>query len=204
MRLPRALAAITLVSCTSGRPPALAYRVVPAPVARPYTVTHLHDSVLAALGLPALATHALPAGYRELRLSRGHGMVVGPEYTLVRIVQTPVTTTGEAIRFRVRFVGNTMAEGSGRWAARRVRPSAPIDWQRLLTYVDSLQIEAFVAPTYNDFITDAGDLVVEVRRDSTYRAYEVNAPGWRQDPAGRHAAAIAHMVDSLDRLTRGY
>lgn len=194
MRIRSTLAAVTVMSCAPARPPALAYRVVPPPAARPYPVTHLHDAVLAVLGLPPLATHALPAGYRELRLSRGHGWVVGPEYTLVRIVQTPTKTTGEAIRF---------AEGPGHWAVRRVRPSSPIDWHRLLTYVDSLQIEAFVAPVYRDYITDAGDLVVEVRRDSTYRTYEVNAPGWRKDPAGVHAAAIALVVDSLDRLTRG-
>src|SRR5690348_13236981 len=105
MRVGTALAALALVNCAPAGAPSLPYQVVPPPATRPDVVVRLHDSVLAVLGLPALATHALPAGYRELRISRGHGMIAGPEYTLVRVVQTPTGTTGETIRFHVRFVG---------------------------------------------------------------------------------------------------
>lgn len=159
------------------------------------------DPSLQALGVPPLASVGLRAGYRELRLSRGHGMVLGTDYPVVRVVGQPDRVDGEVIRFR--GISDTVAH-TIRWSARRVRPSRPIDWARLLSYLDSLGVSDFEPPVYRDAIMDAGDLVVESRRGAEYRAYEVNAPQLRADTVSQRAAKIAAVVDSLERLTRGY
>jgi hypothetical protein len=73
----------------------------------------------------------------------------------------------------------------------------PIDWGRLLAVLDTLGVETMIPPQYSNAITDAGDLIVEVRRGSVYRSYFVNAPSHRADSVARRAARIAFLVDSL-------
>jgi hypothetical protein len=36
------------------------------------------------------------------------------------------------------------------------------------------------------------------------RTYDVHAPKWRSDPVGQRASRIVAVVDSMNRLTRGY
>lgn len=86
----------------------------------------------------------------------------------------------------------------------RVRPSHRINWVRLLAHLDSLGVSTFQSPRYQTAIMDAGDLIVEVRDGAEYRGYEVNAPDFRADSLGRQSARIKAVVDSMDRLTRGY
>lgn len=188
-------------ACRPG-PARLAYAPVPASGTRPTAVVRVHDSSLAALGLPALASAALPEGVRELRLSRGHGMIAGAEYPIVRIVEAPGCTRGELIRFAVRTRSGRVLDGPHRWRARRVPAAGAIDWDRALAALDSLGIDSLVPPVYATGVVDAGELVVEVRRGAAYRAYAVDAPATRDDAVGRRAAAIAQVLDSLDRLTQ--
>jgi hypothetical protein len=149
-----------------------------------------------------LAAASLPPEYRELRISRGHGMVLGGEYPLVRIVESRSEVVGEVIRFRAILSGSGDKLRILRWAARVERPTAPVDWRNVVTLLDAAGIENLDAPKYRTHTMDAGDLVVEVLRGSGYRAYEVNAPQLRTDSISRKAARIAALVDSLDRLTR--
>lgn len=196
-----ALAVLLLLSCV--RPTALG--------PTPYVPTHrdvsggpslvgITDSSLASLGLPSLSAASLPPNYRELRFSRGTGMILGAEYPLIRIVESPTEVVGEVIHFRAILSGTAGHVRLVRWAARTVKPTPPVDWRRVVALLDSAGIETLEAPHYQNGFADAGDLVVEVLRGSHYRSYEVNAPGHRTDTAGREAARIAALVDSLDRL----
>ena len=168
--------------------------------ARPKVVAVI-DSALSSLGLPSLAAASLPPEYRELRISRGHGMVLGGEYPLVRIVESRSEVVGEVIRFRAILSGSGDKVRILRWAARVERPTAPVDWHRVVMLLDAASIANLDPPNYTTAYMDAGDLVVEVLRGSRYRAYEVNAPQLRTDSISREAARIAALVDSLDRLT---
>ncbi len=186
----------------SGHPIAAPYVEGSGPAgARPAVLERAIDPSLKALGLPSLARAGLPPGYRELRLSRGHGMVLGPEYPVVRILGRPAGVSGEIIRFR--GIVDTVAR-TVRWTARRVRPAHSVDWRGLLAHLDSLGVTTLEPPTYRTAIMDAGDLVVEVRSGAEYQAYEVNAPQLRTDSVSQRATKIAGVVDSLERLTRGY
>ena len=165
-------------------------------------VVAVTDSALASLGLPSLAAASLPPEYRELRISRGHGMVLGGEYPLVRIVESQSEVVGEVIRFRAILSGSGDKARILRWAARVERPTEPIDWHSVVMLLDAAGIANLDAPNYTTAYMDAGNLVVEVLRGSRYRAYEVNAPQLRTDSVSREAARIAALVDSLDRMTR--
>ena len=196
---------LLLAAGCGGQPGAPPYQPASSPATkRPASVARFHDPAFAALGRPSLAAHGLAAEVREIRFSRGHGWIAGPEYVLIRIIEGSTGVRGEIVRARLRVAHEVVAQGADRWRARLVAPSIPIDWTLLLERVDSLGIGDLEPPSYAEFITDSGDLLVEVRRASEYRAYEVNAPGARSDPVGLRAARIAHLVDSLDRLTRGY
>lgn len=191
-----------LLSCAhaSGLGPApysSSHRDLPA---RPKIVT-VTDSALASLGLPSLATASLPPEYRELRISRGHGMILGAEYPLVRIVESRSDIVGEVIRFRAILSGSADNVRLLRWAARVETSTARIDWHRVVTLLDAAGIAAIDAPNDTTGYMDAGDLVVEVLHGSRYRAYEVNAPQLRTDSISRGAARIAALIDSVARLT---
>jgi hypothetical protein len=200
----RRLLPLTLVSLSCAHAPTLRPapyfsidRVLPD---RP-TVVAITDSALSSLGLPSLAAASLPPGYRELRISGGHGMVLGDEYPLVRIVESQAGIIGDVIRFRAILNGSGDTVRIVRWAARVARPSAPIDWRRVAISFDAAGIENVHSPNYSHAYMDAGDLVVEVLRGASYRAYEVNAPRLRTDSIGVEAARITALIDSLDRLT---
>lgn len=206
MRLQRLLPLpLLLLSCVH------ATAVGPAPYlssnrdlpARPRVVA-VTDSALSSLGLPSLAAASLPPGYREFRISRGHGAVLGAEYPLVRIVESRSEVVGEVIRFRAILNGSSDKVRILRWAARVERPTAPVDWRSVMMLLDAAGIANLDAPKYATGYMDAGDLVVEVLRGSRYRAYEVNAPQFRTDSINRAAARIAALVDSLDGLTRDH
>jgi hypothetical protein len=201
MRAILTLATAGVLGCGGGTQ-RMAYTPAPAGGPRPATVAHIHDSSLAVLQLPPLATHAVPSGVREIRLSTGSGMIAGADYPLLRVVAGPEGVRGELVHWAVRVVDGRVLDGPTRWTARRVAPVTPIDWVRVLARLDSLGVDSLVPPVYSVAVTDAGDLAVEVRQGAAYRAYEVNAPGYRSDPVGRRAAAIMQLVDSLDRLTR--
>jgi hypothetical protein len=143
----------------------------------------------------------LPPTYREWRILRGHGMVLGAEYPLVRIVASRSGVVGEVIRFRAVLSGADNTVRVLRWAARVERPRAPVDWPRIVMLLDAAGIADLDPPTYTTAYLDAGDLVVEVLRGSSYRAYELNAPQLRTDSISRQAAGIATLLDSLDHLT---
>jgi hypothetical protein len=171
--------------------------------ARPRIMKDVLDPSSAFLGLPSLATALLPADIRELRISTGTGIILGAEYPLIRIVAGPTGVVGEVIRFRAILSGKDSANRRVSWTARIVKPAKDINWQGVLQTLDSLGVETLPPPVYNHGFTDAGDLTVEVRRGSVYRAYEVNAPGRRTDSVGVRAAAIAGVVSLLDnRLVR--
>lgn len=192
---------LLLLSCV--RPTALGpspyvptHRDVPAGP----SIVGITDSSLASLGLPSLSMASLPPDYRELRFSRGIGMILGAEYPLIRIVESATEVVGEVIHFRAILSGTAGHMRLVRWAARTMKPAAPVDWRRVVTLLDSVGIETLDAPKYQTRFADAGDLVVELLRGSHYRAYDVNAPAHRTDTVGRKAARIAALVDSLDRL----
>jgi hypothetical protein len=142
--------------------------------------------------------------YRELRISRGHGMVLGGEYPLVRIVASRSEVVGEVIRFWAVLGGSGDKVRILRWAARVETPTAPVDWPRVVMLLDAAGIEDLNPPNYTTAYMDAGDLVVEMLEGSSYRTYELNAPQLRTDSIGRQAARIATLVDSLVRLTSGH
>ena len=202
MRLSLLIVCVLMACAGSPRPIAMPYSAQLSPEAsRPVVLERAIDPSLEALGLPSLAGVALPTGYRELRLSRGPGMILGEEYPVIRVLESPAGVRGEIIRCRSFSDTSTRTI---RWTARRVRPARAVDWTRLLAGLDQLNVNGFEAPVYRTAITDAGDLVVEIRRGAEYRAYEVNAPQLREDSVSQRAAMIAAVVDSLGRLTRGY
>jgi hypothetical protein len=174
------------------------------PGARPRIMKDVLDPSAAVLGLPSLAFVTLPQNVRELRLSRGHGMILGAEYPLIRIVEGVGGVSGEVIRFHGVVEAHDSSRRTVRWAARIVRPTQEVNWSQVLQTLDSLGIETFVSPAYRSAIMDAGDLTVEIRRGSIYRAYEVNAPQLREDSTSARAAPMARFVDLFERLTRGY
>jgi hypothetical protein len=198
------IAVLVGAGCTPG-PASLPYQHSAAPPPpRPAVVTLVLEPSLASLAVPPLAEAGLPPGYRELRISRGHGMVLGSEYPLVRVGARAGKPWGEVIRFHGTRAAGGDVHSPIVWSARVVRPSAPVDWSSLLRRLDSLGVESLEPPRYDSFVSDAGDLVVESREGEQYRAYEINAPHLRGDPVSARAAAIARVVDSLDRLTRGH
>jgi hypothetical protein len=194
--------AIALTGCGADSRP-VAYTLAPEGGPVPAAVPRLHDATLAVLGVPPLRTHAVPDGIREIRLSRGHGMIAGHEYPLLRLVEAPDGVRGELIRFAVRMADGRVASGPARWRAHTVELRAPVDWTAVLARLDTLGIDSLTPLRYRDFITDAGDLIVEVRRGADYRAYTVNAPGVRADTTAQRANAMAQLVDSLNRLAAG-
>ena len=133
--------------------------------------------------------------------TRGHGMVLGGEYPLVRIVESRSEVVGEVSRIRAILSGSGDKVRILRWAARVARPTAPVDWHRVVMLLDAAGIANLDPPNSTTAYMDAGDLVVEVLRGSRYRAYEMDAPQLRTDSSSRDAARIATLVDSLDRLT---
>ena len=171
---------------------------------RPPIMKNALDPSAAFLGLPSLADVLLPQGMREIRLSTGHGMILGAEYPLIRIVDGPRGVVGEVIRFRGVVEARDPTRHDPRWEARIVKPVGPVDWAQVLKSLDSLGVETLVPPAYNSSVSDAGDLTVEVRRGTFYRAYEVNAPHFRGDSVSARAAKIAAFVNHLERQTRGY
>ena len=154
------------------------------------------DPLLGSLSLPLLARAALPPNYRELRLSRGFGMILGAPNPLIRITAGPGGVAGDVILYHA-VLSTTDSQPRVRWAAEIVRSRHRIDWRRALVLLDSLGVGILVSPHYPMTVSDAGDLVVEVRGGSSYRKYELNAPGRRSDPLGIRAARIARIVDSL-------
>jgi hypothetical protein len=166
-------------------------------------VATVMDSALSSrLGLPSLAASSLPPEYREVRLSRGHGMILGGEYPVVRITESQSQVSGEVILFRAVLSGSADKVKVVRWEARVARPRASVDWHGVMMILDFAGISDLEPPNYATAYMDAGDLVVEVLRGSNYRAYEFNAPQLRTDSISRKAARIAALVDSLNRLTR--
>ena len=205
--MPRILALVAvLTACAGSRRPLLApySPSVEAPATRPRIMTDVLDPSAAFLGLPSLATVSLPPDVREIRLSTGHGMILGAEYPLIRIVAGPDGVRGEIIRFRGIMEARDSSRPTVRLSARIVAPRENVDWRQLLQTLDSLGVETFIPPVYTNAIMDAGDLTVEVRRGRAYRAYEVNAPGSRRDSISARAAGMAGLVYFLERQTRGY
>jgi hypothetical protein len=64
------------------------------------------------IGLPELAARNLPEGYRELRISRGIGMVATVANPLLRIVEGPKGIAGEVIQVRAIYVGDARSSNS--------------------------------------------------------------------------------------------
>ena len=159
----------------------------------PGGITWFHNRGLASLGLPALAAAALPDGYRELRISGGHGWVLGPEYPLIRIVQTPTEVSGAVVWIKCNPCQARIAQASTTFA-----------WRDVLERFDGLGVADFTVPRTRTWVHDAGDLFVEARTGNRYRAYEVNAPQLQPDPAFVPAKTMFGLVDSLSRLVRPY
>jgi hypothetical protein len=196
-----ALPILALLAC-GGVGPRMPYTLAP-PVdePRPRVISSAIDSSLATLGLPSLAEVTLPPAYRELRLTPGHGMILGQPYPLIRITAEPDRVSGQVIFFQAKLSwGETPLRHLG-WTARVARPRTSIDWGRVLATLDSLGVTTFQPPRYLVAYSDAGDLVVEVREGAAYRGYQVNAPHLRSDTISHRAAAMARIVDSLARLT---
>ncbi len=157
----------------------------------PVTVQRFHNPALTSIGLPTLDSITLPRGYREFRLSRGHGMILGERYPLFRIVQTPEGITGEVYWVRCT---PCRAEVAPRGHA--------VDWRVVLRRLDSLGLAELQPPLSRVSIMDAGDLVVEIRAGDSYRAFEVNAPTRHSERGFATARAAAVLIDSVARSVR--
>ena len=183
--------AIGALACHPFRPAPAPYALAPgrdtAPLA--HTSRPFFTSALAAAGIPNLATSTLPPGYRELRLSTGHGMALGYAYPVLRILQTPTQISGE-----VWWVVCAPCRGEPAPRSRR------IDWKALLRRLDSLEIATLEPPPTRTAIFDAGDLIVEALVGSSYRGYEVNAPLQRAEVKFVPAQVAFRIVDSVARL----
>ena len=200
------LAGLLLSSCGPAiGSPRLPYTAVAEPwPARPQVITTAIDPGLASLNLPPLAGVTLPATWRELRISGGHGMTLGAEYPMIRIIAQSGRVSGQILFFRAVVAPTGRATRPPRWSARVAKLGRAIDWPTVLRALDVLGISTYEPPTYRTTIMDAGDLVVEVRHGAIYRAYEVNAPHLRSDTVSWRAAQIARVADSLASLTRGH
>lgn len=167
-------------------------------------VSRAHDPIARALGVPALRGLYRPEGVRELRLSTGHGMVLGSEYAVVRIVHTAARSSGEVWLYR--YATDSAADWGARGLqARRVQLRPDPDWSAIVARLDGLGLSTITQPTgVQGRYLDAGDLYVEDRNGPRYRAVWINAPRIlaRTDPTARPAAAIAALVDSLGRAPR--
>jgi hypothetical protein len=194
------VAPLVLAACASAvRPLELPYHPqAPVDGGRPHEVVSIHDSAFASVGVPPLAAVTLPDGYREFRISTGHGMVYGGEYPLLRLVATPSTIAGEIYYYRGLMPAEVPPHGN-RWQLRRGTPRDSVSWTQVLARFDSLGIEELTAPRYATAMMDAGELIVEFRHGPFYRAYGFNAPHYRDDDVSRRAATIAATVYSLTR-----
>lgn len=194
------VASLVLAGCTAAvRPFELPYHPqASVDGGRPHEVVGIHDSAFASIGIPALAAVTLPDGYREFRISTGHGMVYGGEYPLLRLVATPSTVLGEIYYYRA-LMGAEIPPNGNRWQLRRGAPRDPVSWAQVLARFDSLGIDELTSPGYASAMMDAGKLNVEVRRGTVYRAYSFNAPHYRDDDVSRRAARIATTVNVLGR-----
>jgi hypothetical protein len=170
--------------------------VAPAANVAP-AVRRLHDSVAAAVGLPPLADVPVPEGYREIRLSSGHGMIAGAEYPMLRLVEGPGGVTGELLLFRVRLDAPVASQ---RWAVRRLGEAPAEGWSVWLRQLDSLGVARPPAEGPRRYITDSGHLIVEVRHGGEYLTYDVNAPMYRQDAEGQRAAAMVRVLDAAAKV----
>jgi len=200
---PISFALLTALTACAGQPrPVIApYAVASGARPRPVVLERAIDPCLRIVGLASLAEVELPQGYRELRLTGGPGMILGEDYPVVRVLASPQGVQGEVVRCWG-YVDSTTHEIHHR--ALRARPSRPVNWARLFAHLDSLGASTLQSPKHQTVVFDAGDLIVEIRDGARYRAYEVNAPTWRADSLGRQAARIKAVVDSMNRLTRGY
>jgi hypothetical protein len=179
------LLCLTALACRPFRPTPAPY----AATAGREPTPAFYTGALAAAGIPNLATSSLPAGYRELRLSTGHGMMLGHPYSVLRILQTPTSITGE-----VWWVTCSPCRGAPG------RSSRAIDWDALLHRLDSLEVPTFRPPPTTTYISDVGDLIVEVLVAGSYRGYVVNAPLWRHDPHFNSAQIAFRLIDSIAGL----
>ncbi len=179
------LLCLLALACQPFQPTLLPY----APAAGREPIPAFYAGALADAGFPPLASSSLPPGYRELRLSTGHGMILGPAYSVLRIVQTPNRITGE-----VWWVSCSPCRAQ---AAPRSRG---VDWVTLVHRIDSLELPFLELPPSTVTISDAGDLIVEVLIASSYRGYVVNAPLRRPDPRFRPAQVASRLIDSVAGL----
>lgn len=158
--------------------------------------------------IPELATHALAANVRELRLSTGGSWILNEERAILRLYQTPGRTGGEVLFYRCVLAPGDAHVENCRWHTRVGRPRRRIDWGGVLARLDSLDLDRWQPDAYERLNAgwrswnDAGELLVEVRHGMAYRAFSVNAPLMRRDAWGRRAAPVARLVDSLIRLAQ--
>lgn len=201
----RRLVTVVLVAgaCASGRlldrmPYGLARPVAEATTVSPEV--GLHDAVVRRIALPPLAHGALPPGYRELRVSTGHGMILGAEYPMLRVVESGGRVSGELLMYRA----DLRARGTEtRWLVRRALRELPEEkWRTIVARLDSLEVGRPAAIESRPAWMDAGELVVEVRDGDRYMAYQVNAPRRRSGAEAGRAAALESLVDSLARLVQ--
>jgi hypothetical protein len=157
----------------------------------------LHDKVSAALGIPSLHAVTLPASTRELRVSTGAGMILGAAFSIVRIVQDERGTRGELWRYGTEL-GRVPQCGP---IAHRLMLQPTPDWSLVLARLDALGIDELKAPHSETIVFDAGELLVESRRGTSYRSVDINAPRLQKGDAARRATIIAALVDSLDRAS---
>lgn len=190
---------VLLIGCHPTIAPITAPYVSSAAEHRPSDLL-VHDSAAAAVRLPALHAMSLPSGFREIRLSGGHGMASGPEYPLLRLVGGPDGVHGEIIAFRT-VLDTTGTVPQNHWSARVKRFHHAPDWEAVLRRLDGWGIPDLVSPHYDMTWMDAGDLLAETRTGGDYKALWFNAPGQRRDSVAARAVAVLRLLDSLNRAS---
>lgn len=148
----------------------------------------LQDTLLGQLALPPLSVSPLPEGVVELRMTTGHGMALGPRYPIVRIVSGPQGVRGDLIEFRC-----------GPCRAFVPRLERRVAWDSILTKLDSLGIRTLMPSPMRTHVTDAENLIVEVREGERYRAYHFNGVD-RYDESGQRAKQVLQVMAGLQQL----
>ncbi len=194
---------VSLLGCHAWRPATAPYAARIGPGATDSTVrAGPFAGIARAVRIPPLGSVVLPSGSREIRLSDWYPMLYGSEVPYLRILEADGHATGELLEWwgaspsqpsRERGALCSDDPGQNRVCLRPLRLPRGVTWKAV---ADSLQVLGAWTITQNceqsgePYISDAGELLMQILHEAEYRTYRCNAPTHRQSAVGRQAAAI--------------
>lgn len=173
------------------------------------------DSTLAAYGIAPLRETRAGPGEREVRVTTDGGMAYYSAF-VIRIVERGGEVRGELYEWWPRLPGKVYAGGPlqrekrapeldgcldprisrDRWVCRIDRV-LPVDWRRVLSRLDSLQLDELPPQRTHAFATDLGHVVIEVARGERYNGVYYYGPHTGRDSAEVRAAAAGRVLAAV-------